>query len=66
MVPVDAATRAAQNAEEERMTEEKPAPDPDEADVQDLPPEDEEAADVVGGHGPSAPAGWDLVTNPPV
>lgn len=48
------------------MTEEKPTPDPDEADVQDLPPNDEEAADVVGGSKPPGPgtAGWDMVKNP--
>jgi hypothetical protein len=48
------------------MTEEKPTPDPDEADVQDLPPDDEQAAEVTGGSGPSEPgtAGWNRVKNP--
>jgi hypothetical protein len=49
------------------MTEEKPTPEPDEADVQDLPPEDKKAADVIGGRKPTSPpvpGGWDLVKNP--
>jgi hypothetical protein len=67
MVTGDAATRAALHAEEQEMTEEKPTPDPDEADVQDLQPEDKKAADVIGGSKPSTPpipGGWDRVKNP--
>ena len=61
------ATRAAQNAEEHGMTDEKPSPDREEAEVQDLPLEDETSAEVTGGSGPSGPGpgtGWDRVRNP--